>query len=102
MTFLCKLEELPENCAREFEVGEKRLLVWRRGAEVRVVVNRCPHFNVPMNVEFGTVPVVGGLLTCVHHYSHFRFEDGACVEGQCVGASLDAVAFRVENGKVSV
>jgi nitrite reductase/ring-hydroxylating ferredoxin subunit len=55
-----------------------------------------------MNVEFGTVPVFGGLLTCVHHYSHFRFEDGACVEGQCVGASLDAVAFRVENGKVSV
>ena len=102
MTVLCRIEELTESSAREFTVGERRLLVWRKGAEVRVVVNRCPHFNVPMNVEFGTVPVVGGLLTCVHHYSHFRFEDGACVEGQCVGASLDAVVFRVENGKVSV
>ena len=102
MTFLCKLEQVQESHAREFTVGETRILVWRKGEAVRVVVNRCPHFNVPMNVEFGMVPVVGGLLTCVHHYSHFRFEDGACVEGQCVGAALDAVPFRIVNGEVSV
>lgn len=102
MTFLCRLDELAEDCAREFEVGDKRLLAWRKGGAVRVVVNRCPHFNVPMNVEFGSVPVFGGLLTCVHHYSYFRFEDGMCVEGQCVGAALDAVEYRVENGEVSV
>lgn len=102
MTILCRVEELAEDCAREFEVGQQRLLAWRKGAKVRVVVNRCPHFNVPMNVEFGSVPVLGGLLTCVHHYSYFRFEDGACVEGQCVGATLDAVPFEIVDGEVSV
>jgi nitrite reductase/ring-hydroxylating ferredoxin subunit len=99
---LCKVDALAEDFASEFEVGERRLLAWRKGTDVRVVLNRCPHFNVPMNVEFGRVPVFGGLLTCVHHYSYFRFEDGACVEGQCVGASLDAVPFKIVDGEVSV
>jgi nitrite reductase/ring-hydroxylating ferredoxin subunit len=30
----------------------------------------------------------------------FRFDDGYCVEGPCLGASLDAVAVSVSDGRV--
>jgi nitrite reductase/ring-hydroxylating ferredoxin subunit len=37
---------------------------------------------------------------CAHHSAMFRFEDGACVDGPCLGARLTAVPIRIENGMV--
>jgi nitrite reductase/ring-hydroxylating ferredoxin subunit len=39
-------------------------------------------------------------VLCVNHYAAFRFDDGYCVEGPCLGASLDAVAVSVSDGRV--
>jgi nitrite reductase/ring-hydroxylating ferredoxin subunit len=94
---LCRLDELPDGGIREVAGG---LIAWRRGSEVRVFVNRCPHFRIPLNFDPGKFKVYGDLLTCVHHYSYFRFADGGCVEGPCAGEPLEAVAARVEDGAV--
>jgi nitrite reductase/ring-hydroxylating ferredoxin subunit len=90
---LCRLDELPDGGVRELAGG---LIAWRRGAEVRVFVNRCPHFRIPLNFEPEGFNVYGELLQCAHHYSYFRFADGACVEGPSAGEPLEAVAVRVE------
>jgi nitrite reductase/ring-hydroxylating ferredoxin subunit len=94
---LCRIEDLPDGAVREIA---EQLIVWRRGGEVRVFVNRCPHFHIPLNLAPGDFRMYGELLMCVHHYSYFRFADGVCVAGQCEGEPLKAVPVRVEGGAV--
>jgi len=97
---LCRLDDLPQEGVREFASGRQRLIAWRRGAEVRVFVNRCPHFRIPLNFEPGVFPLYGGLLMCVHHYSYFRFPGGECAGGPCEGEPLESVPSRIVDGEV--
>ena len=94
-----RLADIPENGVRELPGG---LIAWRRGDALRVFVNRCPHFHLALNYEPGEFKVFGGLIACAHHYSYFRFADGLCVEGQCVGEPLEAVPYRIEEGCIVV
>jgi nitrite reductase/ring-hydroxylating ferredoxin subunit len=91
---LCRLEELPEGGVREVGAG---LIAWRSAGEVRVFVNRCPHFRIALNAEPGEFKLHGGLLMCVHHYSYFSFPHGRCVGGPCEGEPLESVAIRIED-----
>ena len=90
---LCRLDELRDGEVREVSAG---LIAWRSAGEVRVFVNRCPHFRIPLNYEPGGFKVHGGLLMCVHHYSYFNFPQGVCVSGPCEGEPLETVAIRIE------
>ena len=92
-----KLAELPDGGVVELPGGR---FAWRRGDELRVFVNVCPHFRLALNYEPGVFKVYGELIACAHHYSVFRFSDGMCVEGQCVGEPLEAVPFRIVDGDV--
>jgi nitrite reductase/ring-hydroxylating ferredoxin subunit len=91
------LADIPEGGVLELPGGR---IAWRRGDEVRVFVNICPHFRLALNYDPGVFKVYGELICCAHHYSYFRFSDGMCVEGQCVGEPLEAVPFRVVDGKL--
>ncbi len=70
MTLLCRIEDLPENCAREFKVGDRRLLVWRKGAEVRVAMTiSATKFVTPLTFEAITQ----------HPVAHTLFPEGEFV-----------------------
>jgi nitrite reductase/ring-hydroxylating ferredoxin subunit len=97
MRRLCALQDVPDGGVLELPDG---MIAWRRGEELRIFVNICPHFHLALNYEPGVFKLYGELLACVHHYSYFRFADGRCVEGQCVGEPLEAVPFRVDDGQV--
>jgi nitrite reductase/ring-hydroxylating ferredoxin subunit len=95
---LCALEDVPDGGGRE---PVPAILVLRRGAQAWAYRNVCPHFSIPLNYEPNTFWAYGSeLIMCAHHSAMFRFEDGACVDGPCLGARLTAVPIRIENGMV--
>jgi nitrite reductase/ring-hydroxylating ferredoxin subunit len=66
-----------------------RLLLLRSGAQVSAFVNRCPHFGVPLAAQQSQLlfkPHTS--ITCNVHYSRFRWSDGVCVAGECMGEGL--------------
>jgi nitrite reductase/ring-hydroxylating ferredoxin subunit len=73
-----------------------RLLLLRDGAQVRAFVNRCPHFGVPLAAKQSLlISKPGNSLTCNVHYARFRWSDGVCESGECVGEGLMPVPLDV-------
>lgn len=102
---LCVIHDIQDGGARALEAtldGKPTALVAvRRGEDVWVYRNRCPHFSVPLDFnpgEFNTYR--GQVLMCAHHSALFRFEDGLCIDGPCQGASLEPLQVRREGDGV--
>jgi nitrite reductase/ring-hydroxylating ferredoxin subunit len=97
---LCAVADVPDGGALRCERDDASSVVLvRDGDEIRAFENRCPHFGIALDVGRG-IKTFRKHVLCVNHYAAFRFEDGYCVEGPCLGASLDAVAVSVTDGRV--
>lgn len=81
-----------------------RLLLLREGARVRAFVNRCPHFGVPLAAKQSLlISQPGNSLTCNVHYARFRWSDGMCDSGECVGEGLMPVPLVISaDGQLSI
>ena len=81
-----------------------RLLLLRDGAQVRAFVNRCPHFGVPLAAKQALlISKPGNSITCNVHYARFRWSDGVCDSGECVGEGLMPVPLDVSaDGQLSI
>lgn len=102
---LCAVDQVPEGGALGLQAtlqGQPTALVaMRRGAQVWVYRNRCPHFSIPLDYQPGTFSTYQGqLLMCAHHSAMFRFADGHCIDGPCQGARLDSVAVYQQDGQL--
>ena len=97
--YLCTLDDVPDGGALEVggETGAAPgVLVLRRGDDAWGYRNVCPHFSIPLDYEPGTFWTYDAQwLMCAHHSAMFRFEDGACVDGPCVGDALTPVPIRI-------
>jgi nitrite reductase/ring-hydroxylating ferredoxin subunit len=97
---LCTLDDVPDGGG--LEAGDA-VLVLRRADEAWAYRNVCPHFSIPLNYEPNTFWAYGGeLVMCAHHSAMFRFEDGECIDGPCLGAKLTPVPIRIEGGKILI
>jgi nitrite reductase/ring-hydroxylating ferredoxin subunit len=75
------------------------LLVVRRGEEILVFVNICPHQGKPLDWEPGEfLNFEKTMILCEAHGALFRFEDGVCVEGPCLGEGLMKVPVVIRDG----
>jgi nitrite reductase/ring-hydroxylating ferredoxin subunit len=102
---LCAVDQVPEGGALGLQAvlqGQATALIAvRRGAQVWVYRNRCPHFSIPLDYQPGTFSTYQGhLLMCAHHSAMFRFADGQCIDGPCQGAQLDNVAVYEQDGQL--
>jgi nitrite reductase/ring-hydroxylating ferredoxin subunit len=88
--------------ARECLVGASAsVVVLREGERVTAYLNRCPHFQIPLNSRPDHFLMAGrGLLMCAYHAAVFRFSDGACTEAPCAGSHLTPIAVRLEGHSV--
>jgi nitrite reductase/ring-hydroxylating ferredoxin subunit len=96
---LCRLEEIPEGQARGFSpaAGFAGLFAVRRGGQVHVYVNACPHLGVALDIMPDRfLSHRGDAIVCALHGALFRIEDGFCTHGPCVGESLEAVPASVD------
>jgi nitrite reductase/ring-hydroxylating ferredoxin subunit len=97
---LCALDEIPDGGGIEAAAA---ILVLRRGDAAWAYRNVCPHFSIPLNYEPNTFWAYGGeLVMCAHHSAMFRFEDGLCVDGPCLGASLTPIPIQIEDGNIYI
>jgi nitrite reductase/ring-hydroxylating ferredoxin subunit len=99
---LMRLADLREGEARVVDVRDGEalhsMLVARRGGEIRVFRNRCPHAGMPLERLDGRVIFQeAAYLVCAAHFASFRFADGGCVGGPAK-APLASVASDVVDG----
>ena len=104
---LCRLDDIQDRGSNGFytDGADGRLLymVIRRGNEVFVYVNRCPHTGLPLDFQPGRfLTADGALIQCSNHGAQFRIKDGFCVSGPCEGDSLKAVKTEIRDGRVFV
>ncbi|MBO0712433.1 MAG: Rieske (2Fe-2S) protein [Acetobacteraceae bacterium] len=103
---LCRIDEIPDGGARGFPGPPGSftgLFAIRRGRDVFVYVNACPHIGTPLNlVGDRFLSRDGARVVCVTHGAEFRIEDGFCLLGPCQGDRLEAVEVRIEDGTVRI
>ncbi len=104
MIDLCAVGDVPDGGAIRVPLETEPpiptgVVVVRDGDAVHVYENVCPHFRIPLDVGRG-ISVFRKHVLCANHYAAFRFSDGACVEGPCLGASLRSIPIEVSDGRV--
>ena len=103
---LCDLQDLPDGGSRGFGPapgGFTGLFAVRRGDDVVVYVNSCPHIGLPLNWNSDQFLSEDGThIVCANHGAEFAIEDGYCLRGPCRGAWLEKVPVTVLDGLVKV
>ncbi len=100
---LCRLDAIEDGGAKGIELAPDRpgVVLLRAGDRVHGYWNHCPHCGGPLDLAPDRfLDESGRLLVCATHGALFRIEDGLCVSGPCIGASLMPVAVAVEGGVV--
>ncbi|VVP47412.1 Rieske (2Fe-2S) protein [Pseudomonas fluorescens] len=95
MKFLCTGVELADASSRGFDIEGQKLFAVRRGGQVYVYVNSCPHRGVGLEwTPNSFLDPSNSLIQCATHGALFLIEDGECVSGPCAGQSLTTVPCR--------
>ncbi|MFO1120179.1 MAG: Rieske (2Fe-2S) protein [Rhodospirillales bacterium] len=101
---LCRLADIPDGGSAGFELpgadGDQPLqvMVIRRGGEVFCYVNVCPHWGAPLDITPGQfLDRDRRHILCSTHGALFRIEDGRCIRGPCLGATLATVGCRIDD-----
>ncbi len=107
MNRLCALTDIIDGKARDYEAmldGAKRIVfAVRRGDDVKVYLNWCPHMGRPLNYYPGRFLLVDETeIFCAFHYARVQLDNGFCIDGPCKGDSLGQVETKVENGEVLI
>jgi nitrite reductase/ring-hydroxylating ferredoxin subunit len=100
------VDEIPDGGSKGFAPPSRLhagLFAVRRGAQVRVYVNSCPHLKVGLDwVEDKFLSTDGSVIVCAMHGALFQIDDGLCTFGPCYGSRLEAVKIDVISGAVFV
>ncbi len=104
---LCALDDIENHESAGFiaDFGDRKVAVLavRKGEDVYVYENSCPHIGTPMDVIPGEFLSEDGThIECGTHLAQFRIEDGLCVEGPCEGDKLTQIKAEVRDGTVYV
>jgi len=106
MRVLCRLDDIPDGEARGFGGATGAftgLFAIRRGQQVFVYVNSCPHIGVPLDwAPNRFLSTDRRRIVCAMHGAEFRIDDGECTKGPCLGDRLEAVMICLEDGEVLV
>ena len=100
--FLCRLDELAQGQARGFDPlqrGRDSVFALVHEGQVRIYRNSCPHLDVRLEYRKDRfLSADGQLIVCYAHGAQFLPSTGECVYGPCLGQTLEALRWRVEEG----
>lgn len=101
MSFLCKLSELADNGSKGIQHGDDSLFVIARDGSYYAYRNSCPHLGVELNwLEDQFLDRDDALIQCATHGALFIIENGECIAGPCLGASLQAIEVCVKGDEL--
>lgn len=104
-TVLGRMDALADGSASMLELSAPdaqaqkpfRYLLLRSGGTVKAYENRCAHFGVPLAARQDLLIFKPHLsVSCNVHYARYRWSDGVCESGDCVGESLPPIPVRVD------
>ena len=94
--------DLPDGglTALDVEIGDEKesIIVHRVGNRVDAWLNCCPHQGRRLDYVPGKFLIDRDRLVCAAHGASFRLDDGRCVSGPCLGASLRRVSVAAAGG----
>ena len=100
---LCPLNELPDGDARGFEFEGHPLVVLRKGEQVFVYENACPHRGIRLEwMPDQFMDTEGVFIQCATHGALFNVDDGMCIAGPCSGTPLTGWETEIADGEVKV
>ena len=103
---LCRLDDIPEGGSRGFGPapgGFTGLFAVRRGGQVVVYVNSCPHIGAPLDWVPGRfLSLDGTRIICALHGAEFEIDSGLCTSGPCQGDRLEPVMIQIKDGMLLV
>ena len=80
---------IPDGGSKGYEPAEgcfTGIFAVRRGDDVRVYVNSCPHIGAPLDWAPGRfMSADGQRIICAMHGAEFEIDDGRCTRGPCLG-----------------
>ena len=98
---LCHESAIAEGEVRGFDPegeGQDTLFVLRHRGQLQGWVNRCPHQGVPMAWRrHAHLNAAGTHVQCHAHGALFDKDSGLCVQGPCLGQSLQRRPLRVDS-----
>ena len=86
-----------------FGDGDKplRIIVLRSGDRIRAWHNRCLHFGMPLALKDEWLIVTPHeSFKCSVHYARFRWRDGVCDDGDCIGEALVAIPVTLQGDEI--
>jgi nitrite reductase/ring-hydroxylating ferredoxin subunit len=95
------LTDLPDREAVRRRAGDVEVLVVRRGEDVSVLSDRCPHLSAPLHEGDLDCSGPAAEITCPWHGSVFRVDDGSVLHGPAT-APVPGFATRVVDGRLEV
>ena len=101
-TLLCALADIPDGGAKAFgDDTASSLFAVRRGDQVHVYQNRCPHAHTPLNwMPDRFLNRDRSQIICATHGALFDIDTGYCTAGPCQGQHLTAKTVTVQDGQV--
>jgi nitrite reductase/ring-hydroxylating ferredoxin subunit len=98
---LCPLAELADGEARgfgPFDGSRVKVVVVRRGDEVRAYWDACPHYGgTPMAWRTNAyLNAAGDRIVCASHGAEFDIDTGQCTLGAALGTSLPLAPVAVD------
>lgn len=103
VTLLCRIDDLPENGAKGFEIELRKIFAVKRQGEVFVYENRCPHQGIPLEwMPDVFLDAEKQFIQCSTHGALFTIDQGQCIAGPCVGAKLQTIAFEIIDGAICI
>ncbi len=107
-TPLLSMDDISIGQVKEIEFGESiktkfKMFLYRTESDVLAYLNRCPHFNVPLNVNAGELFCADGSeFQCCHHYARFDKITGVCTDGPCEGRVLTKIPIELAGDSIVV
>jgi len=101
---LCSLEDIPDGGCKGFGDGSAdSFFAVRRGSEVYLYRNCCPHAGAPLNwMPDRFLNREKTHIICTAHGALFDICSGKCVAGPCSGDYLDNIDMEILDGDVWV
>jgi nitrite reductase/ring-hydroxylating ferredoxin subunit len=100
-TLLCRIDDLVDGDSRGFdphEGGQDTIIAVRKGRDVRIYRDHCPHQGSPMAWRrHAYLNAARNRIVCHAHGAQFEIDTGLCVLGPCLGQSLQQVAHRIDS-----